>query len=107
MDIFDIPVVPPGRERQRPDRRQDLPAGIVVFAFPAIYLAVLTVTELTKHPGLALLWFPAGISALGAAVCILTRMSVGRSIVAVIGCLWWCLVAGLTMVVIDILIFPF
>jgi len=34
-------------------------------------------------------------------------MSVGRSVLAVVGCLWWCLVAGLTMVAIDILIFPF
>jgi hypothetical protein len=74
---------------------------------PLVYLLVLTFTELTKQPELAVMQLPLIISAVGAVVCVLARMSFGRSIVAVIGCLWWCLLAGVTMVVVDILIFPF
>jgi hypothetical protein len=107
MDAFDLPIAPgPERPRGR-DRRENLAAGLVVFGLPSIYLAVLTVTDLTKQPGLAVLWLPAAIAALGAVVCVLARMSVGRSIATVVGCLWWCLVAAVTMVAVDILIFPF
>lgn len=107
MDVFDIPIVPGPEPRPGRDRRENLVAGIVVFALPMAYLFVLALTELTKQPGLAVFQLPLIISALGAVVCVFARMSFVRSIVTVVGCLWWCLVAGVTMVVVDILIFPF
>ncbi|HEX2127277.1 MAG TPA: hypothetical protein VHF45_12050 [Thermoleophilaceae bacterium] len=107
MDVFDLPIAPGPEPPRGRDRRENVASGIVVFGLPAIYLAVLTVTDLTKQPGLAVLWLPAAIGALGAVVCVLARMGVGRSLVAAVGCLWWCLVAAVTMVAVDILIFPF
>lgn len=107
MDVFDLPIAPGPEPQQGRGRSENLAAGIVVFGLPALYLLVLAVTDLTKQPGLAVLWLPAGIGALGALVCVVARMSVGRSIVSVVGCLWWSLVAAVTMVAIDILIFPF
>ena len=107
MDLFDL-FVPSGPEpASGGSRRESFLGGVVVFGLPLAYLCLLTVTDLSKDPGLALMWFPAGLSLLGVLVCVAGRVGVGRSIVAVVGCLWWCLVAGLTMVVIDILIFPF
>jgi hypothetical protein len=102
-----VPIVPPGREPRERDRGEDLAAAIVVFGLPLVYLLVLTFTDLTKQPSPAVLWLPAGISVLGAAICVAARVSLGRSIVTVVGCLWWCLVAAVAMVAIDILIFPF
>lgn len=107
MDFFDLPIVPGPEPSRGRDRRQNIVAGIVVFALPLLYLFVLAVTELTKQPGLAVFQLPLIISALGAVVCVLVRMSFGRSIVSVVGCLWWCTVAGVTMALVDILIFPF
>ena len=108
MDPFDaVPIVPPAQEPRGRDRGENLAAGIVVFGLPLVYLLVLTFTDLTKQPGLAVLWLPAGISVLGAVVCAAARVSLGRSIMTVAGCLWWCLLAAVAMVAIDILIFPF
>lgn len=107
MDVFDLPIVPGPEPPRGRDRRENLVAGVVVFALPLVYLFVLALTELTKQPGLAVFQLPLIISALGAVVCVLARMSFVRSIVSVVGCLWWCLVAGVTMVIVDILIFPF
>jgi hypothetical protein len=107
MDAFDL-FVPSGPEpASGGSRRESFLGGVVVFGLPLAYLILLTVTDLTKDPGLALLKFPTALTALGALVCALGGVSFRRSFVAVVGCLWWCLVAGLTMVVIDIMIFPF
>ena len=73
MDFFDFLPIAPGPEPARGgSREENLAGGAVVFGLPLIDLILLTVTDLSKHPNLAL-----------------------------------CLMAGLTMVVIDILIFPF
>ena len=109
MDLFDfIPIVPPGPEPKRSDRREEnIAGGVVVFGLPTIDLFLLTLTELSKQPRLALLWLPVIFTLFGALICVLVRMSLGRTIVALLGCAFWCLAAGLTLVVIDILIFPF
>lgn len=107
VDLFDLVPAPGPEPAPGGTRREDLLGGLVVFGLPSIYLCILTFTEPTKDPGRALLWWPVGFTLLGVVVCVAGRVRLGRSIVAVVGCLWWCLAAGLTMVVIDILIFPF
>ncbi len=108
MDLFDVPFLPPGPDPPPGrNRAESVVAGVVVFVLPTLYLCLLTFTELTKRPDLAVLWGPAIVSLLGALVCVVARMSLGRAIVTVVGCLWWCLLAGLALVAIDILIFPF
>ncbi len=107
MDLFDLfPAAGPEPAKGGSPREQ-LVGGVVVFGLPTLHLCLLMLTELSKQPALAVLWLPATFSAIGVLVCVLVRLSVGRSIVAVLGCLWWCLLVGLTMVAIDILIFPF
>jgi hypothetical protein len=104
-------LVCPGDPRPEPPRGRTgghkLAEAVVSFGLPLIYLTLLTVTELTKRPEISVLYGPLAVGALGALICLLTRPRVGRAIVAVISCAWWCLLAGVTMVAIDILIFPF
>ncbi len=88
-------------------RVDDLASGVVMFGLPVVDLALLTVTDLSKRPDLALLWLPVTFALGGAMVCVLARLGVGRSLVVVLGCIWWCMLAGLALVVIDIMIFPF
>ena len=107
MDFFDFLPAPGPEPASGGTPKENRLGGLVVFGLPLLYFGILIVTDVTKDPGLALMWFPAGFTALGLLVCILGRVRFGRSLVAVVGCLWWCLVGGLTMVVIDILIFPF
>ncbi|HEX8745201.1 MAG TPA: hypothetical protein VF712_18900 [Thermoleophilaceae bacterium] len=108
MDIFDLPFLPgPRPPRGGGDPRDELVGGAVAVGLPLIYLCVLIPTDLTKQPDLAVLWLPVGLGLVGAAICLLTRISLGRAIVAVLSCMWWSLVAALTMVVVDILVFPF
>lgn len=108
MDPLDFaPLAPPQGRRRGGDRTENVVAGLVTFGLPLVYLAVLTVTDLTKRPGLAVLYLPAFIAAAGALVCIGGRVGLRRSVVTVAGCLWWCVVAAVTMVAVDILIFPF
>jgi hypothetical protein len=108
MDVLDVIPFPPGPDPPRGrDRRDDLANGAVVFGLPLVELLILTVTDLSKRPEVAMLWLPVLFTLAGAMICVLARVSLGRSVVALLGCLWWCLVAGTTLVVIDILIFPF
>jgi hypothetical protein len=109
MDLFDlVPIMPPGPGPAKDgDPREKLAGGVVVFGLPLIDLGLVTVTDLSKRPDLAMLWLPVTFTLIGALVCVLGRVSFRRSLVALLGCLWWCLVAGTCMVVIDILIFPF
>jgi hypothetical protein len=108
VDIFDAPLPPPGPDPP-PGRSlaENVAGGVVVFGLPLVYLCILIATDLTKRPDQALLWGPACFGLAGAVVCVLARLGLGRSIYAVAACLWWCLLAGLSLVVIDILIFPF
>jgi hypothetical protein len=107
MDLFDLMPAPgPDPPRGR-NRTEDLAGGVVVFGLPLLALCLLTVTDLSKRPEIAMLWMPAGFTLLGTFICVGARMSLGRSLVALLGCLWWCLLAGTCLVVIDILIFPF
>jgi hypothetical protein len=109
MNLFDlIPWTIPGPEpAPGGDLRENVAGGVVVFGLPMVDLLLLTVTDLSKRPDMALLWLPVMFALAGAMVCVLARLSLGRSVVAVLGCIWWCLAAGFTLVVIDILIFPF
>ena len=108
MDLFDlIPFVPGPEPARGRNVREDVAGGVVVFGLPALALLLLTVTDLSKDPGVALLRLPLAFGLVGALVCGLAPLSLGRLIVAVLACVWWCLVVGLTLVVIDILIFPF
>jgi hypothetical protein len=109
VNLFDlIPWTVPGPEpAPGRNRTEDIAGGVVVFGFPMVQLLLLTVTDLSKRPDMALLWLPLMFALAGAMVCVLARVSLSRSIVAVLGCIWWCMLAGLTLVVIDILIFPF
>ena len=109
MNLFDlIPWTIPGPE-PAPGRNltENVAGGVVVFGLPMVDMLLLTVTDFSKRPDLALLWLPVMFALAGAMVCVLARVSLGRSIVAVLGCAWWCLVVGMALIVIDILIFPF
>jgi hypothetical protein len=108
MDLFDPVPFPRGPKRPRyGDRRQEVAGGAVAFGLPIVALAILTVTDLSKQPMVAMVWMPAAFTAVGLCVCILTRMRPWRTFTTSLACLWWCLMAGLALVVIDILIFPF
>jgi hypothetical protein len=108
MDLFDLFPVATGPEPAKGgSAREKLVGGAVVFGLPMLHLCLLTLTELSKQPSLAVLWLPATFAGIGALACVLARLSLGRAIVAVLGCLWWCLFVGLALVAIDILIFPF
>lgn len=108
MNLFDvIPWIPGPEPARGRNRREDVAGGAVVFGLPVVDLFLLTVTDLSKRPDMALLWLPVMFALAGAMVCVLARVSLGRSLVAVLGCIWWCMVAGVTMIAIDILIFPF
>jgi hypothetical protein len=109
MDLSDLfqpvasgPALPKAR-----NRREEIASAVVVFGFPLIALVLLTVTDLSKRPDIAMLWMPVGFSVAGAVICAGVRMGLWRAFVSVLGCLWWCLLAGTALVVIDILIFPF
>lgn len=108
MDLFDLFPVAPGPEPAKGgSTREKLVGGAVVFGLPMLHLCLLTLTELSKRPSLAVLWLPATFAGIGAVACVLARVSLSRAITAVLGCAFWCLLVGLTMVAIDILIFPF
>jgi hypothetical protein len=107
MDLFDLFPVAGPEPAKGGSPREKVAGGVVVFGLPMIHLGLMTVTELSKHPKLAVIWLPLTYTMIGALICIGARMNLGRAIVAVLGCAWWCLFVGLTLVVIDILIFPF
>ena len=109
MDLSDLfnPVFPGPEPGKGGTRSESIAGGVVVLGLPLVTLAILTVTELSKRPEIAMLWMPVGFTALGAIICAAVQMNLWRAFVAVLGCLWWCFVAGTTLVVIDILIFPF
>src|SRR3712207_4716664 len=108
MDLFDLVPPPTGPEpKPAASKRADLLAGLVVVGLPALYLCVLIPTQPALRPDLAVLWGPVLLGLVGALVCVLGRLGLRRSVVATAGCLWWSLVAGVTMVVVDIIIFPF
>jgi hypothetical protein len=109
VDLFDFfpPIIPGPEPAKGRNLREDVVGGVVVFGLPALALCLLMFTELSKRPDIAVLWMPVIFTLVGALICVLARMSIGRSIVALLGCLWWCLAVGFTLVVIDILIFPF
>ena len=107
MDLFDlVPISGPEPARGR-TRGESVAGGVVVLGLPLVDLLLLTVTDLSKQPSMALLWLPVMFTLAGLAICVLARVSIGRTIVALLGCAFWCLAAGLTLIVIDILIFPF
>jgi hypothetical protein len=109
MDLSDLfqPVASGPRLPKARDRREEIAGAVVAFGFPLIALVLLTVTELSKQPNIAMLWMPVGFSALGVVICAAVGMRLWRMFVVVLACLWWCLLAGFALVVIDILIFPF
>lgn len=108
MDLFDFVPAAPGPEPPRGrNRRESVAGGVVVLGIPLVHVALLTVTDLSKRPDLAMLWLPVLFSLAGTFVCVAARVSLGRSLMAVLGCLWWCLLGGTALVVIDIVIFPF
>ena len=108
MDPLDpIPHVPGPRPPEDGNRTQDIAGGMVAFFLPLVAVCLLTVTELSKRPEIAMLWMPVFFTALGLVVCVVARMGPWRTFITSLACLWWCLVAGTTLVVIDILVFPF
>jgi hypothetical protein len=107
MDLFDLLPVAGPEPAKGGSPREKVAGVVVVFGLPMIHLALLTVTELSKKPSLAVFWLPLTYVLIGALVCMGVRMNLGRAIVALLGCAFWCLLVGLTLVAIDILIFPF
>ena len=108
MDPLDaITHVPGPTPPQDGDRTKDIAGGMVAFFLPLIAVFLLTFTELSKQPDIAMLWMPVVFTTVGLFVCVLSRMGPWRTFITSLACLWWCLVAGTTLVVIDILIFPF
>jgi hypothetical protein len=109
MDLFDVfasMLTPPATARKRP-RNESIAAALALLVLPAIDFCLLTFSELSKSPSVSLFWLPSTFTALSVLVCIRARVSAGPAIMLVLGCAFWCLVCGLTLVVIDILIFPF
>jgi hypothetical protein len=108
MDPLDaVPYAPGPTPPEDGNRTQDIVGGAVAFFLPLTAICLLTVTELSKQPSIAMLWMPIAFTALGLVVCVVVRMGPWRTFITSLACLWWCLVAGTTLVVIDILIFPF
>lgn len=108
MDPLDaIPYVPGPSPPQDGNRAQNFVAGVVAFGLPMVALVLLTVTELSKRPDVAMLWMPVYFTGFGLVVCVLARLGPLRTLVTCLACLWWCVLAGFTLVLADILIFPF
>lgn len=109
MDPTDIftPIAPGPEPAAGGNRTQNIVAGVVAFGLPVVTMAILTVTDLSKQPIVAMLWLPVVFTALGLVMCVLARMRAWQIFTTSLACLWWCLVAGTALVVIDILIFPF
>jgi hypothetical protein len=108
VDWFDIPIVPPpSGSRRKLTPAEHAASAVCLVVLPLIVLAICTVTDASKDPGVAVLWLPGVAAALAVVVCRLLRTGVGRTLVLTLGCLWWSFCAGVALVVIDILIFPF
>ena len=107
MDWFDIPIVPgpgPGRDLSPSETAAAL---VCLVLLPLVDLGLVTVTDLSKRPDVAMLWLPGVFTALAVLVCRGLRIGAGRSIANAVGCLWWCFLASAALVVIDVLVFPF
>jgi hypothetical protein len=105
MDWFD-PIVAPRGPARKLTPAENAAAMICLVAFPVVDLCLLF-TDLSKRPDIAMLWMPGIFTAAAIVVCVALRVHPWRAFTIVLGCLWWCFVASTTMVVIDILIFPF
>ncbi len=107
MNLFDdIPIGPSGPKRNLTPA-ENIAAAICFLLLPTAVVGLLMVTDLSKRPDIAMLWIPSVSAALAIVVCAALSVRFGRALMTVLGTVWWCFAAGTTMVVIDILVFPF
>jgi hypothetical protein len=109
MDLFDFfPVSGPEglgpRRKLTPD--ENIASFLVMIGLPLVDFCLVMFAGLAKHPGLAIVWLPVVLVALGALICRRLRVGTGQAVMLLLGCGFWCFIVSLCVVAMESFILP-